>query len=38
MNTVPFEVIPLTETSYAVFREGLERIITHPEDFGVQNR
>ena len=31
MNTVPFEVIPLTETSYAVFREDLERIIAHPE-------
>jgi hypothetical protein len=33
MNTVPFEVIPLTETSYAVFREDLEKIIAHPEDF-----
>lgn len=33
MNTVSFEVIPLTEASYAVFREHLERIIAHPEDF-----
>jgi hypothetical protein len=33
MNTVPFEVTPLTEASYAVFRKHLERMIDRPEDF-----
>ena len=31
MNTAPFEVIPLTEASYAEFRNELNRIIARPE-------
>lgn len=31
MNTVPFEVIPLTQASYAEFSAELDRIAAHPE-------
>jgi hypothetical protein len=31
MNAVPFEVTPLTEASYAEFRDELDRIAAHPE-------